>query len=387
MTRRLYDENIHIREFSARVCVCVPRDDAWEVILDRTAFFPGGGGQEPDTGTVGGFAAAGWGERDGEILHRVTSPLAPGETVECAIDWAPRFSRMQQHSGEHLLSGILHALCGAENTGFHMGREDVVVDFDRYIPPEQLRDAEARVNRAIWENVPVTVSYPDPEALPALTYRSKLDLRENVRLVTIEGYDVCACCAPHVLRTGEIGLIKILESARRKEGTRLHMLAGSRALDLLNRYADEAREVSGLLSVPPEAIGSGMRWYAEAHRQLEYRYGALRRRELAERLEKLEPCEGNLVLIEDGLDAAALREAVNRGVELCTGLCAAFSGSDETGYRYVIGAAAGEVSSAAGEINRAIQGRGGGRGARIEGSAAADEAAIRAFFKTFSINE
>ena len=387
MTKRLYDENSHIRAFSARVCACVPREDVWEVILDETAFFPGGGGQEPDTGVIGGVPAAGWGERDGEILHRVSSPLAPGSEVSCAVDWEPRFSRMQQHSGEHLLSGILHTLYGAENTGFHMGREDVVVDFDRYLTPEQLRDAEARVNRAVWEDVPVRISYPDPALLPSLSYRSKLDLRENVRLVTIEGYDVCACCAPHVLRTGEIGLVKILDSARRKEGTRLHMLAGSRALALLGRYADEAREVSGLLSVPPEEIGGGMRRYAEAHEQLLYRYGALRREQLERYLDGLRPTEGNLVLVEDGLDAEDLRKAVNRGVGLCTGLCAAFSGTDGTGYRYVIGAADAEISSAASAVNRALNGRGGGRGKRIEGSVSADEAAIRSFFRTYRLND
>lgn len=385
MTKRLYDKNSHTREFSARVCSCIPRDGSWEVILDRTAFFPGGGGQEPDTGSICGIPAAGWGERDGEVLHRVSSPLVPGDEVSCAIDWEPRFSRMQQHSGEHLLSGILHALYGAENTGFHMGREDVVVDFDRYLTSEQLRDAEARVNRAVWEDVPVTVSYPDPALLPSLSYRSKLDLRENVRLVTIEGYDVCACCAPHVLRTGEIGLVKILDSARRKDGTRLHMLAGEEALALLSRLADGAREVSGLLSVPPAEIGAGMRRYADAHEKLLYRYGALRREQLERRLESLRPTDGNLVLVEDGLDAEDLRRAVNRGVELCTGVCAAFSGTDETGYHYVIGSADAEISSVAPAVNRALNGRGGGRGRRIEGSVAADETAIRGFFRTYRL--
>ena len=385
MTERLYYADSHTKEFTAVVTSCTPKNGVWEVILDRTAFFPGGGGQDPDSGTIGGIAAVGDGECDGDVLHRTEAPLTVGDTVSCAIDWQARFDRMQQHSGEHILSGILNRLYGVENVGFHMGEDDVVVDFSAYLTPEQLEDAVAGVNRAIWENVPVTQAFPAPEDLDSMTYRSKLDLRENVRIVTVEGYDVCACCAPHVKRTGEVGLLVLLGSSKLRGGVRVHMLAGRPALARLLRRSDATRELSNLFSVPPEETAAAAAKYAAGHEKLVYDHIALRRKLLQQTLASLVPTEGNLLLFEDGLPTADLRDAVNHMVTLAQGVSAAFSGSDETGYTYVMGASTELLSRKAKEINAPLQGRGGGRGSRIEGSLKASRREIEAFFDTFRL--
>ena len=385
MTERLYYTDSHTKEFTAVVTSCTPKDGVWEVILDRTAFFPGGGGQDPDTGTIGGIRAVGSGELNGDVLHRTEAPLTVGDSVACAIDWQARFDRMQQHSGEHILSGILNKLYGVENVGFHMGEDDVVVDFSAFLTPEQLEDAAARVNRAIWENVPVTQAFPAPEDLDAMTYRSKLDLRENVRIVTVEGYDVCACCAPHVKHTGEVGLLVLLGSSRLRGGVRVHMLAGRLALERLLRRSAETRELSNLFSVPPEETAAAAAKYAAGHEKLVYDHIALRRKLLQQSLSSLSPTEGNLLLFDEGLPASDLRDAVNHMVTLASGVSAAFSGNDETGYSYVMGANSDLLSKKAKEINVPLQGRGGGRGSRIEGSLKASRQEIEAFFDTFRL--
>ncbi len=385
MTERLYYTDSHLKEFTATVTSCISLGDSWEVTLDRTAFFPGGGGQEPDEGTIGGVPAIGAGEREGEVLHHVRAPLKVGDTVACAINWPLRFDRMQQHSGEHILSGILNRLYGVENVGFHMGEEDVVIDFDKFLTPEELEDAQARVNRAIWENVPVTQAFPAPEELPNLTYRSKLELTENVRIVTVTGYDVCACCAPHVTNTGEVGLLVILGSSKLRGGVRLHMLAGQRALALLLRRSEETRVLSNLFSVPPEATAAAAQRYVKNHEALEYSHVALRRKLVTQKLSVFSETAENLLLFEEGLPQSDLREAVNRMAALSSGVSAAFSGNDETGYTFVMGANTDAISRRAREITGALNGRGGGRGSRIEGSVKADEETIRAFFRDYKL--
>ena len=203
MTIKLYDQDSHCRAFSARVLTCQAAGEGrWQVTLDQTAFFPEGGGQPADRGTLGGAAVLDVQEVGEAILHTTDAPLTPGTTVQGTLDWPLRFGRMQCHSGEHVISGLAHSLYGCTNVGFHMGEDAVILDFDKELSPAQLREIEDRANAIITENRPVTAVYPDPDTLAGLDYRSKLDLTENVRIVTIEGCDVCACCAPHVKHTG-----------------------------------------------------------------------------------------------------------------------------------------------------------------------------------------
>lgn len=379
MTEKLYDLDSHLREFTARVISCEQDGKRWAVALDRTAFFPEGGGQAADTGFLGSVRVLDVQEREDGILHYTDGPLGAGETVTGTLDWQQRFRRMQNHSGEHILSGLVHARYGYRNVGFHLGDGDVTVDFDGELSREQLDELETAVNLAIAENVTVQAWYPSPEELAALDYRSKLELTENVRLVRIEGYDLCACCAPHVSRTGEIGSLRILDFMRHRGGIRLHMLCGLDALEDARMRYQATLAISGLLSVPqadtPAAVECTLRELEETRQAL----AGEKRRWLKLRSDALPETEANLCIFEEDLDPVSLRELVNAGMEKTPGICAAFSGQDGD-WKYIIGSRKVDLRSLSKEINAAIGGRGGGRPEMIQGSCTADRKQIEAYF-------
>jgi len=379
MTEKLYDLDSHLRDFNARVISCRQEGERWALTLDRTAFFPEGGGQAADTGFLGPVRVLDVQEADGGILHFTDGPLPVGETVCGKLDWLQRFRRMQNHSGEHILSGLVHARYGYRNVGFHLGDGDVTVDFDGELNREQLDDLETAVNLVIGENVAVTCRYPSGEELASLDYRSKLELTENVRLVRIEGYDLCACCAPHVSRTGEIGSLRILDFMRHRGGVRLYMLCGLDALEDARMRYQATLAISGLLSVPQEDTPAAVE---RTLRELEGTRQALaeeKRRWLKLRADALPVTETNLCIFEEDLDPVSLRELVNAGMEKTPGICAAFSGADGA-WKYIIGSRTVDLKSLSKEINEAIGGRGGGRTEMIQGSCTADRRQIEAYF-------
>ena len=379
MTVKLYDEDSRLRSFEARVLRCEPAGNAWAVTLDRTAFFPEGGGQAADTGTLGGGRVLDVQEQNGEIVHTLPSPLPVGETVTGLLDWELRFRRMQNHSGEHLLSGLVHRTYGYRNVGFHLGDGDVTVDFDGELDREQLDELETAVNLAIAENVPIRCWYPSAEELAALDYRSKLELTENVRLVRIEGYDLCACCAPHVSRTGEIGSLRILDHMRHRGGIRLHLLCGMDALEDARARYRATLAISGLLSVPQLDTPAAVRRVLDELEETKRALGDARRQLLQLKASAIPASEGNICIFEPELDPLSLRELVNAGMEKTPMLCAAFSGTDGD-WKYIIGSRTADLRTAAKEINAAIGGRGGGRPEMIQGSCTASRRAIEAYF-------
>lgn len=384
MTRKLYDEDSHLRRFSAVVRSCAAYGDRWQIVLDQTAFFPEGGGQDADTGTLGPARVLDVQEVSGEIVHYTDQPLEPGDAVEGMLDWEQRFRRMQEHSGEHIISGLAHHLYGYNNVGFHLGDETVTMDYDGELSAAQLSELERLANEAVWKNVPITAEYPSQETLRTLAYRSKLDLTEHVRIVTIEGYDVCACCAPHVSRTGEIGAIKIVDSMRHRGGVRLTILCGVDALRQYQMLFEEASALSNLLSVPKEQLVPAVERMFSERDALE---AALKNREEklnALRLRAMPETGTNIVLIDAFDDPDAMRELVNIGMERASGVCAAFSGNDADGYRYIIGSRNMDLRARAKEINAALNGRGGGRPTMIQGSCTATRKEIEAFFNTFA---
>ena len=203
MTRRLFYEDSHLSQFTAQVISCGKTDQGFEVILDATAFYPEGGGQAADTGTLNDVKVTHTFERGEQIVHLCDSPLEVGEKVEGRIDYDKRFLRMQQHSGEHMVSGIIHRRYGYHNTGFHMGNESITIDFDGVIPMEDLQAIEGEANDAVWKNLPVKCWYPGEEELKTVPYRSKKEIPWPVRIVEVPGIDICACCGTHVAQTGE----------------------------------------------------------------------------------------------------------------------------------------------------------------------------------------
>lgn len=379
-TIKLYDADSHLYDFDASVISCEKTDKGFAVVLDKTAFFPEGGGQPADEGTLNGIAVTDVQIKDGIITHTTAEEIPAGSAVKGAVDSEIRFRRMQNHSGEHIVSGLIHKLFGYNNVGFHMGSEDVTLDLDGVLTREDLDKIEMLANRAVYENVNVRAEYPSPEVLKDLDYRSKLDLTENVRIVTIEGYDVCACCAPHVNKTGEIGIIKLLDFLKYKGGVRIHMLCGFDALEDYNRRYKNVAAISAKLSAKQAEVYEAVERLSAELSAEKQAAGELKRQLVAMKIAALEPTDGNMVLVEKNMDMLNLRNLVNEAVQLCGGICAAFSGSDENGYNYIIASKNVPLRAEAKAINAALNGRGGGKDEMIQGSAKASEAEIRAYF-------
>ena len=228
---KLYENDSYIKNFSATVISCEEKDGAFLVVLDKTAFFPEGGGQDADKGVINGIEVFDVQIKDDIIYHKLEKNLEIGATVECSIDWDTRFSRMQNHTGEHIVSGLINIIFGYNNVGFHMNDSLVTFDVDGPLTDDDIKLVEKKANQAIYANNSINAIYPTPEELDNYDYRSKLDITEGVRLVEIENTDLCACCAPHVAKTGEVGIIKIISYIPYKKGTRIEMLCGSLALE------------------------------------------------------------------------------------------------------------------------------------------------------------
>ena len=378
-TRRLYYEDSHLKEFDAAVLSCQEGRDGWHIYLDATAFFPEGGGQAGDRGTLDGVQVLDTREMGGAVCHVTDSPLPVGKTVHGVLDWAFRFENMQGHSGEHIVSGLVFRRFGYANVGFHMGAEGIIVDFDGFISPEELREIELAANAVIWENHPVRTLFPEPRELGNYSYRSKLDLTENVRLVEIEGVDLCACCAPHVKETGQVGLIRILDSIRRKDGVRIRMLAGSRALAHCLTESSQNSRISSLLSAKPGETADAVKRLMEDRDAISYRLGGFMRREAKRMGEDFSPAPFGLFFSEDFSDAEA-RILANTAGPKCEALCAVFFGGGD-GRRYIIAAGpGGDVRGFTKDMNAALSGRGGGSAAMSNGSVKASEQEIRDYF-------
>lgn len=375
MTEKLYYSDSHMKTFTATVLACSEGKKGFEIILDRTAFFPEGGGQSADTGVLGGVEVTDVHEKDGQVVHYTKQPLTVGDTVSGEINWAQRFLRMQLHSGEHVVSGIIHNLYGYENVGFHMNEFEATFDAGGELDEEQVRLVERMANQVVWENVPVRASFPEPEVLKELQYRSKLDLTENVRIVEVEGYDRCACCAPHVNFTGEIGQIRLLTHMRHRGGTRMTMVCGSSALaESVAKYVAVA-SISASLSVKHHQAVDAVEKLKEEAAQAKYELAQLRKAQALKQLEGLEYSDGNLCLFAEGLDTDSLRGLVNCAMPLCGGIAAAFS-KTEKGWNYIMGSNTIDLRAKAKEINAAISGKGGGSSTMIQGSCTAEREEI-----------
>ena len=377
-TEKLYYTDSHMFDFTAVVLDCRETPKGPALILDRTAFFPEGGGQQADTGSLGEAKVLDVQEKAGEILHYCDRALEPGVTLEGHIDSEQRLTRMQNHSGEHVVSGLAHKLYGCENVGFHMGEDFVTIDFDRELSREQLMEIETLANRAVREDLPVLCTFPEPEELKRLEYRSKLELTENVRIVEIPGTDRCACCAPHVKRTGEIGLIKVLDWERHRGGVRLNLACGMLALRDYRVKQENISAISQALSAKRHETAAAVERLLQEQQRSKERIAALSLELARHMAESREETEGNICVFDDVLDEVALRELVNLLMEKCRGIAAAFSGDDERGYRYIMGSRNVDLRRCSKELNALIDGRGGGKPRMIQGSASASAGRIAA---------
>lgn len=380
MTEKLYYTDSHLFAFEAVVLACEESGRGFLVELDRTAFFPEGGGQGADTGSLGPARVLDVQERDGRILHLTDRALTVGEIYSGRLDAEQRHRRMQNHSGEHIVSGLIHGLFGLENVGFHIGADCMSMDYSGELTQEQIARVERLANETVRANLPIRAWFPEPEELKQIPYRSKKELFDAVRLVEIPGVDRCACCAPHVSRTGEVGAVKILNAERHRGGMRLSVLCGLDAMEDYARRQESAAAVSALLSVPRDAIAPAVERLLTERDALKERIAALSLR-LVESLAAAQPeTAGNLCIFNPGLDEIAARELCNRLAERCGGFAGVFTGSDAEGWRYTIVSRHVDLRARAKELNAALKGRGGGRPEMIQGSAQTSEDEIRRLF-------
>ncbi len=367
---KIYERDAYCREFTAKVISCTKNGEYFDVVLDKTAFFSEGGGQPADKGTINGVKVLDVQEKDGVVIHKTASELSGDVTG--IIDWEIRFLRMQSHTAEHIISGIINKIHGYNNVGFHMSEDGkMTVDFDGHLSLDDIKNAEMLSNKAIWENREVAVEFPEnPESL---SYRSKLDLTENVRIINIEDTDLCACCAPHVSKTGEAGLIKVIDFYSYKGGTRVELLAGGYALSDYGFLNDENKSLMGLLSASRNAVRETVEKQTEQLKSLKAEIVALKN-ELA--LLKLNPKTANEITysITKGLSFDELRHCVNAlGNDK---KCMFFSYDAEGNCLYVISSKSGGVKDIVKNLNDKFNGRGGGKDDYAQGKIIATEEEI-----------
>lgn len=380
MTEKLYEQDAFLTQFEAKVLSCVQGKKGFGIVLDRTAFYPEGGGQPWDTGTLGDVKVLEVHGHDGEIVHTCDRPLKPGTTVTGVIDWDRRFDLMQQHSGEHIVSGLAHSLWGCENVGFHMGAEVITIDLSLPLDQDQLAQLEAEANRYIYLDVPVDIAYPSREELEHIPYRSKKELTGQVRIVTFPGADCCACCGTHVRSAGQVGLVKLLTMQKFREGVRIELVCGGRALRYLSRALEQNALVSHLLSAKVFETGAAAERLLRENEALKSRIVSLEEGRFAA-LAGQYAGAGDVVLFEDGLSSDSLRRLCDAVLHSCCGRCACFSGEDGAGYKYAVGQAGGDLRGFVKELNRALSGRGGGKPDFVQGGVQATRREIEAFFQ------
>ena len=387
-TQKYYEADAYRREADAVILAAEPDGrGSGKLALDGTVFYPEGGGQPADHGTLtlpdgARLTVTDVHEQGGVIWHRVDAlpdTAAPGTAVTGRIDWAWRFDKMQQHTGEHILSGILHQMFGAENVGFHIGSDAVRMDTSVPISAEGLREAELAANRIVWQNLPVLITYPTREELARMTYRSKKEIEGQVRIVTIPGADVCACCGTHTAATGAVGQIKILAAENYKGGVRLSIVCGERALLAAQAMRQRQADIGALLSAKPSETAHAVHRVYDEYTALKFAHFGLCS-ELFDALAAQVVPGADAIRIVPGLDPDGLHRLAARLSEATTGLCAALT-ANEKGTGYCLAQAGGDVRALTKALNTALNGRGGGKPGICQGSCAAAPEQVETFLK------
>lgn len=379
-TRKLYQEDSFLQQFTGTVLHCQPCNGGFAVVLDATAFYPEGGGQPCDRGTLGGASVLDVQENpDGVILHTLSAPLEQGSRVLGVIDFVRRLDLMQQHTGEHILSGTLHRLYGAENVGFHIGSDVVTMDTSIEISPADIIRAEQQANSIIWQNVPVECWYPQPEELEQLVYRSKKAIDGPVRICRIPGGDCCACCGTHLRSSGQVGMIKVIEHQRYKGGTRLTVVCGGRALADFAQKQTELASIRALLSAKPGRIADAAHHLADELEAQKQRCAALEKQLFACMAQQAVPGK-RIVLYQEGLSNDSLR-TLCLALSKKTGTLTAVFGPGGQGLSYALTWPCQDVRPVCNALNKAFCGRGGGKPELVMGSIVqTDFTNVQAFF-------
>ena len=398
MTKKLYYEDGYETEFEAVVVSCEEKfienkavneqtegagTVVYQVVLDQTLFFPEEGGQSPDKGVLGGANVLDVQIKNDIITHTVDKPFATGKTVHGMIDWKHRFSNMQQHSGEHIFSGTVNRLYGYNNVGFHLSDNIVTMDFNGVLMEEDVARVEELVNEAIVKNLPITVTYPTKDELAKLEYRSKIEIQGQVRIVTVEGVDVCACCAPHVKRTGEIGMLKVMSVQNHRGGVRISMLCGFRALEAFREKSAIITALMDSLTVSQELLSDRVEKLKTANQDYKYRLALAKQKLLETKMVEIPAEQEHVFLFEQDIESTVMRNAVNKLTAEHSGVCGVFVGTDEAGYSFIIGSATVDCTQVGALLREKTGAKCGGKKPMIQGSVQASEETLRAVFTNF----
>lgn len=380
MTEKLYYKDAYIKEFTSEVISCERTDGGYLVVLSETAFFPEEGGQYSDRGTLSGASVLSVSEKDGVIYHLTDEPLPVGSTAEGKIDFDERFEKMQCHTAEHILSGLIHSTFGYSNVGFHLGADEVTMDISAPLCEAELSEIERRANEVVFENVEVEELYPSPEELSGFEYRSKLDITENVRIVKIGEYDSCACCAPHVKRTGEIGSIKIIDFTGLRGGIRIRITAGRRAYKLYSAMNSNLAVISHLLSVPKTECAAAVERYVADAEKTKAALKASRLAFFEAEAARADLDAENPVFVYEGASIEEMRVFANKAVKRTRGMLVLLSPTEDD-CKYIIASERVDLKGEIKKINTALEGRGGGNSVMVQGSFKAPLSVIREYFK------
>ena len=377
MTKKLFDLDAYATSFEACVLSCdeIEKNGTkyYQVVLDETLFFPEEGGQSPDKGVIQGIKVCDVQIEKDIIIHTLEQPLKVGEKVYGEIDWKHRFSNMQQHSGEHIFSGMVHKKFGYNNVGFHLSDNIVTMDFNGILTAEEVAEIEYAVNEVITRNIPVEVTYPTKEELASLEYRSKIEIEGQVRIVTIPGVDVCACCAPHVKCTGEIGILKVMTLQNYKGGVRISMLCGFRALMAFREKAEVVNAISNTLSANQEMLPELVEKMKQSNQDVKYQLAEAKQKLMTVKMSSIPKEQEHVILFDTELETPVMRNVVNELVAEHSGICGIFVGTEADGYNFIIGSATRDCRELATVLREKLSARGGGSAQMIQGSVKASE--------------
>ncbi len=377
-TKKLYDIDAYAITFSAKVVECKKSEiqknekkDLYEVVLDKTLFFPEEGGQTPDKGQLEEIEVLDVQIKGDVIIHYLEQPLEEGKEVSGKIDWEHRFFNMQQHSAEHIFSGLAYERFGYKNVGFHLSNQIVTMDFDGAFTEAQLEEMEWAVNQVITENVKIKTGYPSKEELSQLVYRSKIEIDGDVRIVEVTGYDICACCAPHVHRTGEIGIFKIQYAQKYKGGTRISFLCGFRALEEYRKKSKIITEISNILTTNQDNLAEHVLKMKNQVQTLKAELANAKQEVMMYKISDIPKEQKHVIFFERDLENLVARNIVNKLVEEHEGICGMFVGADNTGYSFIIGSAVADCRDVAKILKEKLDARGGGSAQMVQGSVSA----------------
>ena len=367
MTEKLFYNDVRKAEFEATVVSCVKNKDRYEVVLDGTYFYPEGGGQPADHGKIDDANVFDVHDKDNEVVHYCDKEVECGNKVKAWVDMERRHRLMQQHSGEHIVSGLIHKHFGYDNVGFHMGSDCITIDFNGPLTSDDLKLVEKEANEAIYRNFDTNIFYPSPEELEKLEYRSKKALEGDVRIVNFKDCDTCACCGLHVVKSGEIGIIKITGSQNYKGGTRVTMLAGKQAREDYAVKDSIVHGISNLLSAKPYETKEAVERLMKERNEIKEQLVAAKKQIFELKRDSVRDDETCAVFFEENTEPFELRLFTEMLLEKVPS-AAVFSGNDEEGYKYAVGSTKTDMSAFIKEANKALGGRGGGRGNIMQGA-------------------